>query len=334
MKAIVFDQFGEPATMLQVRDLPMPQPGPGEVRVRMIATPINPSDLMVVRGIYGRLPTLPATPGFEGVGVVEAVGTGWLARLRAGKRVAVLNGKGGNWAEQVVVPAKQVVPVWPDIPDDQAASWFVNPATVLVMVRWVLKVQKGEWLLQTAAAGALGQLIVRLSKLDGFKTINVVRRQDQAKELERLGADAVICSTDESIEKRVMEITKGSGARYALDAVGGQTGADVVKALGSGGRLLVYGTLANEPMPIDPRFLMTGHRRIEGFWLSNWVKEQNVLTMLRLFRTINRYLASGLFTTRVAASFPLDEIATAARHAETAGRGGKVLLRLRPEGID
>lgn len=328
MKAIVFEQFGEPAEVLQVRELPTPQPGPGEVRVRMIAAPVNPSDLMVVRGRYGRLPTLPATPGFEGVGVVEEVGSGWLAKLRKGKRVAVLHGKGGSWAEQAVLPARQVVPVWPDVPDEQAASWFVNPATVLVMVRWVLKVPKGEWLLQTAAAGALGQMIVRMSKLDGYKTINVVRRAEQAKDLERLGADAIISTSDESIEKRVMEITKGAGVRYALDAVGGQTGSDVVKALGYGGRLLIYGTLAPEPMSFDQRILMTGHRTVEGFWLSNWVKEQNAVTMLRLFRTINRYLANGLFATRVAASFPINEIAAAVRHAETPGRGGKVLLRL------
>src|SRR5262245_60512957 len=126
MKAIVFDRFGEPAEVLQVRDLPVPEPGPGEVRVRMLASPINPSDLLVVRGQYGRLPTLPATPGFEGVGVVEKSGGGLLSRLRLGRRVAVLNGRGGNWQEQVVVPARTVVPVSKDISDEEAAAFFVH----------------------------------------------------------------------------------------------------------------------------------------------------------------------------------------------------------------
>src|SRR5260370_41826202 len=102
MKAVVFDKFGDPGEVLQIRDLPAPEPGPGQVRVRMLASPVNPSDLLYVRGQYGSQPRLPATPGFEGVGIVEAAGGGLLGRLRLGKRVAVLNGETVNWQEQVV----------------------------------------------------------------------------------------------------------------------------------------------------------------------------------------------------------------------------------------
>src|SRR5262249_40356918 len=144
MKAITFDRFGDPGEVLQVRDAPMPEVGPGQVRVRMLLSPVNPSDVMVVRGQYGRLPQLPATPGFGAVGVIDAAGSGLRRILRAwrpGWRVAVLNGQGGNWQEFVVLPARQAVPVPPDIPDEQVASFFVNPATVLVMTKWELKVK-------------------------------------------------------------------------------------------------------------------------------------------------------------------------------------------------
>src|SRR3981189_244426 len=124
MKAIVFEQFGEPADVLRVRDVPIPGPGPGQVRVRMIASPVNPSDLLVVRGRYGVLPKLPATPGFEGVGVVEKAGPGIIGKLVKGKRVTVINSAGGNWAEYAVIPAKQARPVASDIDDDQVASFF------------------------------------------------------------------------------------------------------------------------------------------------------------------------------------------------------------------
>src|SRR6516225_2807777 len=102
MKAAVFERFGDPAEVLHVREVPLPEPGPGQVRVRMRASPINPSDLLVVRGQYGRRPTLPATPGFDGVALIDAAGPGLFKHLRGlspGRRVAVLNPQGGNWQE-------------------------------------------------------------------------------------------------------------------------------------------------------------------------------------------------------------------------------------------
>src|SRR5438874_350033 len=219
MKAIVFEQFGDPAEVLQVREVPVPEPGPGQVRVRMLASPINPSDLLMVRGQYGRQPALPCTPGFEGVGVVEE-GHGLLARRVLGRRVAVPNGTGsGNWQEKVVVPALQAVPVPQALSDEQAATFFVNPASALVMTRHVLRVPRGAWLLQTAAGSALGRMVIRLGKVHGFRTLNVVRRREQAEELLRLGGTAVVATNDEALEERVRALTGGAGVPFALDAV-------------------------------------------------------------------------------------------------------------------
>jgi NADPH:quinone reductase-like Zn-dependent oxidoreductase len=328
MKAVVLDRFGDPAEVLGVRDVPAPKPGPGEVRVRMLASPINPSDVMMIRGSYGVVPKLPATPGFEGVGIVEEAGPGFLGRLRLGKRVAVLNARGGNWQEQVVVPAQYVVPVAAGLPDEQAASFFVNPATALIMTRNVLRVKRGSWLLQTAAGSALGQMVIRLGKRDGFRTINVVRRREQAKELLDLGGDAVICTADESIPERARTLTGGVGVRYALDPVGGETGSAVMQALAPNGRMVVYGTLSGQPISIDPRALIGNNLSIEGFWLSIWAREQWKLRMLWLFRNVNRLAQDGVLTTPVGKTFSLDEIQAAAREAETPGRGGKVMLRI------
>ena len=151
MRAIVYERFGEPADVLSVRDVPVAEPGPGEVRVRMIASPINPSDLLSIRGVYPALPQLPATPGFEGVGTVEAAGRGLLPRFFLGKRVVVINRDRGNWCEKTVVPARQVIPISASLPIEQAAMFFVNPMAAYVMTRRILKVPAGEWLLQTAA---------------------------------------------------------------------------------------------------------------------------------------------------------------------------------------
>jgi NADPH:quinone reductase-like Zn-dependent oxidoreductase len=331
MKAIIFDRFGPPEEVLQVRDVPQPTAGRGAVRVRMLAVPVNPSDLLYVRGEYGRRPALPASPGFEGVGVVDTAGPGLLRHLRGlkpGKRVAVLNGSGGNWQEYVVVPARQVVPIPEGLSDEQAATFFVNPATALVMIRHVLQVPRGGWVLQTAAGSALGKMIIRLGQHDGFRTLNVVRRREQAEQLKQLGADAVLCSADGPLPERVRELIGGEGAPFALDAVGGSTGSEVVRSLAPGGRMLCYGTLSMEPLQIDPRVLMVGQKRVEGFWLSEWIRQQSILRMLGLFRSIGRLLRAGVLTSEIGTTFPVEQVQAAVRQAEQSGRQGKVLLRL------
>jgi NADPH:quinone reductase-like Zn-dependent oxidoreductase len=327
MKAIVCERWGDPEEVLQVRDVPEPTLGRGEVRVRMIASPINPSDLLMVRGQYGRQPPLPATPGFEGVGVVES-GSGLLARRVMGRRVAVLNSGNGNWKEIVVIPARQAVPVPKELTDEQAATFFVNPASALVMTRYVLQVPPGAWLLQTAAGSTLGRMVIRLGQRYGFRTLNVVRRREQAEELRRLGGTAAIATNEESLSESVATLTKSEGVRFAIDAVGGATGSEVVRSLSRDGRMLVYGTLAGEPMQVDPRTLMVGQKRIEGFWLSEWVRDQRPWTMLMLFRKIGRLLREGVLGSEVGESFPLSDIHAAVHKAAQPGRQGKVLLRM------
>jgi NADPH2:quinone reductase len=325
MKAAVFEKFGDPAEVLSVRDIPIPEPGPGQVRVRMIASPINPSDLLVVRGRYGVLPRLPSTPGFEGV---EKAGPGLLGRWVEGKRVAVINSAGGNWAEYAVIPARQARPIPADIPDEQAATFFVNPATVLAMVRHVLEVPKGEWLLQSAAGSTLGKMIIRLGRHDGFKTVNVVRRSEAKEELSRLGADAVISSSEGPIDEQVKRITGGDGVRYALDPIGGETGTGVFRSLAPGGRLVIYGTLSGEPIQIDPRHMISGRKVVEGFWLGHWMRDRSIPSALLLFREIASLIRQGVLSSQIGPSFALDQIREAVGQAETVARNGKVLLRL------
>lgn len=330
MKAIVFDRFGEPTDVLRVTDVPTPEPGPGEVRVRMIASPINPSDLLVVRGLYGVLPTPPATPGFEGVGIVDKVGSGLLGKLVKGKRVTVINSAGGNWAEYAVIPAKQARPVASDIADDQVASFFVNPATVLAMIRHVLAVPKGEWLLQSAAGSALGKMIIRYCKNEGIRTINVVRRREAMAELKSLGGDAVISSADGPVDEQVRALTGGKGVHYALDPVGGDTGTEVFNSLADDAKMLVYGTLSGEPIRIDSRRMIAGKRIVEGFWLGHWMRGRSIPASLLLFREIAAQIRTNVLSTEVGGRFSMVDIGEAVRQAEVVGKKGKILLAIAP----
>jgi NADPH:quinone reductase len=329
MKAVVFEQHGDPRQVLQVRDIPQAEPGPGQVRVRMLCSPINPSDLLVVRGRYGTLPNLPATPGFEGVGIVEASGGGLYGKLMVGKRVAVLNRRAGNWREQVIVPANEAFPFIPkSLPDEQVATLFVNPATAWIMTTDVLRVPRQAFLLQTAAGSTLGKMVIRLGKHLGFHTINVVRRQDTADQLKKLGAEHIINTSTEDLTERVADITQGKGILHAIDAVGGDTGSKVLDCLGVRGRMVVYGALEDKPIPVSSRALIMGSRIVEGFWLADWVRQRSPLKMLFLLRKVGKLIAKGILTSDIAESFPLEKVVDAVQAAETPGRQGKVLLKM------
>lgn len=327
MRAAVFDRTGEPAEVLAVRDVPVPEPASGQVRVRMLLSPVNPSDLLYIRGNYTVTARLPVTPGFEGVGVVEASGGGLLGRFLTGRRVCVLNDVRGNWAEQTVARAKQCVPVPSNLTDEQAAGFFVNPATALALTRYVLAVPAGGWLLQTAAGSAVGRMVIRLGKRDGFRTLNVVRRREQADELTRLGADAVLVQDDGPLPEQVKRFAP-DGVRFALDAVGGEVGTQVVRALAPGGTAVLYGLLSGKPIDLDPRSLISGSKRVQGFWLGDWVNPRGLLKNLRFTRQIGRLIADGTLAAAVGETVPLERVGDAVRAAEAPGKAGKVLLRI------
>ena len=335
IKAVQFGAYGEPSDVLTVVDKPVPQPGAGEVRVRMLASPVNPSDLLFVRGHYsGVEPRFPAPVGFEGVGIVDRLGPG-VDHVEVGQRVAAANTQGGNWAEYALVPAGTTLPAPDGIPDEQVASFVINPATAILMVRHVLRIPRGEWLLQSAAGSELGRMIIRLAKHDGIRTINVVRRREAVGELEALGADEVIVSTDGPIDEQVRDVVP-DGVKYAVDPVVGQTGTEMFKALHEDGRMLVYGSLTGEPIRIgaDPRDIISGGRKLEVFWLGYWVPRLDrtgwypagTPAQVQLVKEIEELMRDGVLVTSPGHTYSLDQVAEAVVQAETVGRHGKVLL--------
>jgi len=217
MRVIRFEQFGEPAEVLRVCEVEDPIVKEGEVLVRMQASPVNPSDLLNIRGGYSTRPDLPATPGFEGVGIVESSGGGVRGALLKGKRVIVLNRQTGNWAEKVAVSNKFVIPVSSKLTLDESATFFVNPATAYILVKQLLRIPKNQWLLQTAAASAVGKMVIRLGNYYGFQTLNVVRRHEQAAQLKEIGAKHVIVYNPEHDNERILveQIRKTLGARQS-----------------------------------------------------------------------------------------------------------------------
>jgi NADPH:quinone reductase-like Zn-dependent oxidoreductase len=329
MKAVQLLEHGEPTKVLALREVPVPEPGRGEVRVRVIAAPVNPSDLLFARGDYAgaRPARFPASIGFEAVGVVDALGQG-AQGLVLGQRVEVLNGTGGTWARYAIVPADTVFPAPDDLPDEQVACMLINPGSAVFMLRHVLAVPRGEWLLQSAATSELGRMMIRLAKHDGVRTVNVVRRREAVADLERLGADAVVVSTEGPIDEQVRRIVGPEGVRYAIDPVVGETGTQMYQALGLEGRMLVYGSLTHEPIRVgaDPRTILAGRRILEVFWLGYWLARLDEDARRGLFDEIVQLMREGILTTSIGRRFALDEVAAAVAESETKARSGKVLL--------
>jgi NADPH:quinone reductase-like Zn-dependent oxidoreductase len=294
----------------------------------MLATPVNPSDLLYVRGLYGGVQAqFPAPAGFEGVGIVDKLGPG-TQDIARGQRVSVINGQGGNWAEYTVVPARDLIPVAADIPDEQAASFVVNPASAILMLHHVLAVPRGEWLLQSAAGSQIGRMMIRLANRAGIKTINIVRRRESVAELKELGADAVIVSGDGPIDEQVRGITGPEGVRYAVDPVAGETGTQMFKALHEEGRMLVYGSLTAEPIRVgeDPRYTLAGRRVLEVFWAGYWLPRLDSDARHKLTDAIAGLIRDGILETKPGRRYSFDDIGAAVAQAESVGKQGKVLL--------
>ncbi len=330
MQAVRFSALGEPAEVLRLESVDVPSPGPGEVRVRMLAAAVNPADLLYIRGQFGVQPELPATPGFEGVGVVED-GRGLLARILRGKRVAVPGRGRGTWAEQVVVPARQVIPVGRELSDEQAACFFINPATAWAMANDVLGAGRGDWLLQTAASSSVGRMLTRLGRVQGFHTICVVRREAHVARLKEAGADEVIVFGADSLREQLVDAVQartGGGVRFAVDAVGGSVGSALVDCLGPGGRMLVYGTLSGQPLQFSSRQLMKNAASVAGFWLANYMNGLSLPAKLRLIRRLNRLVGDGTLASEIGATYALGDVRQAVLAAQAPGRTGRILLRM------
>ena len=313
MRAVVADTIGEPSEVLHLQTRPIPQPGPGEVRIRVTAVPVEASDLHTIRGRYEFTPEFPAVPGIESVGSIGVTGT---------------------WQEYVVAEASRVLAVPAGMSDSTAAQILSNPLTAVILTAEVLDVRPGEWLLQTAAGSTVGQLVIQLGARVGFKTLNVVRRRSAVEDILALGGTAVICTEDEDLRERVADIVGRDGVSKAIDCVSGQVGADVSRALAPGGELVVFGALSTHRQtdpdkltpPIFSRSLIYETKAVRGFWLFRWFTKT---PKDRMAATIDRTLQladSGVLRVPQGQPIPVEKFSEAVYLAEAPEHGGKPLL--------
>ncbi|MFL0683039.1 MAG: zinc-dependent alcohol dehydrogenase family protein [Algoriphagus aquaeductus] len=320
MQELIFEQTGPPQEVLQLRESPIPTPKPHEVLVKVKARNINPSDIMFVRGMYGITPKLPSSAGFEASGVVEKGDEA--GKVKAGTRVMFT--AIGTWRDYVCVPAALVIPVPPQMSDEVACQAFVNPMTAYGMIE-ESGLRAGEWLLITAGASAFGKFAIQMAKSKGIKVAATVRHDAQKAVLENLGADLVVNTETEKLQKVVPEKTEG-GVQVVFDAVGGMLGAKALACLRPKGKMMVFGALALENMPVNSGLLIFKNLRIEGFWLSTWVEQMAPEARMKAFQTVFGFLMKEDSKIDIEGKYPLSEFKAALEAYEKPGRNGKILL--------
>lgn len=241
-KCIKFYEFGSPRDVLKVEYKSIESPKESEVLVRMLTRPINPSDLIPIRGAYSHRITLPNIPGYEGVGIVEEVGP-LVSRHLIGKRVLPLRGE-GTWQEFVKTSSEFAVPIPDSIDNFTASQMYINPITAWVVCTEVLKLKPYDVLLVNACGSSIGHIFAQLSKLLGFQLIAITRNNKHAEKLLNLGASFVIDTSKNPLYETVMELTRGVGADAAIDSIGGSSGNDLAFCVHPNGNFLTIGLLS------------------------------------------------------------------------------------------
>jgi NADPH:quinone reductase len=325
MKALELRAYdGAPGSLVLV-DRALPRLRHGEVLVRVAASPINPSDLMFLRGLYARK-DLPVIAGFEASGTVVAAGGGAYARALVGRRVACSAPPDGDgtWAEYVASPALGCVPLLPWVDLEAASALLVNPMTAWALLE--IAAQGGHRALaQTAAAGQLGRMLARLAIRRRIPMIHVVRRQEQVDLLRSLGAEEVIDASEPDADTRLSHAFRRLGVTLAFDAVAGETTGLLLHALPRHGRVIVYGALSESACQVGPGELIFGDKQVEGFWLPRWLGKQGLREVARAGIAVQRNLGSD-YRTEVSARFRLEDAEAALARYKAGMTQGKVLF--------
>jgi len=324
MRCVAYNAFGLPDEVLHVADRPVPEPGPGEIRVRMTLSPIHNHDLWTIRGEYGVKPPLPAIGGTEAAGVVDKLGEGVStpalgARVTAGAAV-------GAWAEYFLARAAVVVPVPGAIGDDAACQLSAMPLSAMMALE-ELNVRPGQWMIQNAATGAVGKTLAMIAKARGVHVVNVVRRNAGVAELAAIGIGNAVSSAEAGWQARIAAMTGGAPIVAALDSVGGEESGQLLRLLGEGGQLMTFGAMANQPMVVDPGDLIFKQTTIKGFWAAKLGSGPRRAEIPRAIGEIVRLAATGELRLTVEKAYPLEEAAEAARASMQPGRTGKIAFR-------
>lgn len=323
-KCIKFYEFGSPKAVLRVESKSIEPPKDNEVLVRMLARPINPSDLIPIRGSYSHRISLPNIPGYEGVGIVEEVGP-LVSKNLIGKRVLPIRGE-GTWQEFVKTSSEFAVPIPNSFDDFTASQMYINPVTAWVVCTEVLKLRPNDVLLVNACGSSIGHIFAQLSKILGFRLIAVTRNNKYTEELLHLGASNVIDTSISRLNETVMELTNGMGADAAIDSIGGLDGNELAFSVRPNGHFLTIGLLSGIQVNWAD-ILNKAKVNANIFHLRNWNKNVSVEKWQETFNHLIHLIdGEKLRLMMVDSKYDLSDVKKAIDAVEFNKTKGKVFL--------
>lgn len=319
--ALTYKEFGKPLEVLDLQEREVPEPGPGEVGLRLLASPIHPSDMGMILGKYGKKAQLPAVAGREGLAEISALGAG-VDGLVVGQQVRFPQ-ELGVWQSHAVAKAEELMVVPAGLAPELACMAWVNPPTAWRVLRDAHLIQ-GSWVIQNAANSAVGQFVIQMSKHLGLKTLNVVRRPELESPLKAMGADVVVLE-DSGYEKNMKAYTEGYPVMLALNSVGGESAYRLTEALSDGGTMVTFGAMSFEPVRFPTRQLIFNDITLKGFWMDRWFRENSAERVQIMMDKIWDMMARGAIEAPVEAKYPLSRWREAIE-ASAQPKFGKVLL--------
>lgn len=321
MKSAVYSEFGTPEKVLRSEDVARPEPGPGQVLIRMVLSPVHNHDLMTIAGQYGFKPALPAVPGTEAVGLVEAVGEG-VTHLRPGQRVA--GGGEKTWAEFYLGTAARLVPV-PDSVSDETACQLVSMPLSAKMLLDTLGVTAGDWIALNAANGAVGKLVAQYGAEKGIHVLGLVRREAAVAELTASGFRTVVATDGDGWQEKVRTITGGAPILRGIESLGGDGATQLASILADGAELVSFGAMTGRPLKLPAGELLFRNLSVKGFWGARPpVRPERIGELLG---ELVRDAAAGRLRLDIEAAYPIEAVAEAVRASGEPGRKGKVAIR-------
>jgi trans-2-enoyl-CoA reductase len=325
ISAVVYSTHGNPAEVLRIEAQPWPRPERGEVVVQMKAAPINPADLNQIEGKYPVRADLPATPGFEGAGVVVDLGEK-VSNLTIGALV-ILPHNLGTWREVLAVEAGELVAVPAGIDPVQAAMLKINPLTAWRLLHGYVKLEHDEWVIQNAANSAAGRAVIQIARELGYKTVNVVRREELIQELKAEGGDVVLVD-GEKLREQVREQTGGAKIKLALNAVGGDSALRLANCLAPSGTMVTFGAMSLQPVKIPTGLFIFKDLRFRGIWINKWYDNATLAERIATFGPIFDMAKRGQLKTKVESMHPLSDYKAAVTRAAEGKRDGKIVFEI------